>query len=143
MQGIYVLLTNLRDPEKYPPTEILRLYKRQNPVEDRIRTLKNTVKVRPLFVHTDERVRALVLVTVLALTLYSLLEWRARQAQETWTTRYLIQEFEGLALPQTHHSNKAVEPEWCNVMPHHQSILRRLSLKLPALPDYLYPSPFA
>lgn len=141
-EGIYVLLTNLRDPDKYPPAEILRLYKRRNPVEDRIRTLKNTVKVRPLFVHTDERVRALVLVTILALTFYSLIEWRARQAQEAWTTKQLLREFEGVILLQTHHVNRTVELEWCNLMPHHQSILSRLSLKIPNLPDYLYPSAF-
>jgi transposase len=139
-EGIYVLLTNLRDPEQYPPAEILRLYKRRNPVEDRFRTLKNTVKVRPLFVHTDERVRALVLVTILALTVYSLIEWRARQAEEVWTASQLIREFEGITLLQTHRPDKSVELEWCNLMPHHESILRRLLLRLPDLPDYLYPS---
>jgi len=141
-EGMYIPITNLKDSVKYPPAEIVHLYKRRNPVEDRFRTLKSTVKVRPLFVHTDERVRALVLVTVLALTLYSLIEWRARQAQEVWTTRFLAQEFEGIAVLQTHHADGRVELQWCNLTPRHRSILRRLGLTLTELPDYVYPSPF-
>ncbi len=141
-EGIYILITNLKDLDTYPPAEIVQLYKRRNPVEDRIRTLKSTVKVRPLFVHTDERVRALVLVTVLALTLYSLIEWRARQSQEAWTTRFLAQEFEGIAVLQTHYADGRIELEWCNLMPRHHSLLRRLGLKLTDLPDYVFPSPF-
>lgn len=141
-EGIYVLLTNRKDPERYPPAEIVRLYKRRNPVEDRIRTLKSTVKVRPLFVHTDERVRALVLVTVLALILYSLIEWRARQAQEAWTTRYLMQQFEGIVLLQTYHCDGGIDIEWVNVTPRHLRILSQLGLRLPDLPDYLFPSAF-
>lgn len=138
-EGIYVLLTNLKDPDQHPPAAIVELYKRRNPVEDRIRTLKSTVKVRPLFVHTDERIRALVLVTVLALTLYSLIEWRARQAQQAWTTRFLAPLFEGIAVLQTHHADGTIELEWCNLMPAHRSILDRLRLSLIPLPDYLHP----
>lgn len=141
-EGIYVLLTNLKDPDRYPPAEIVQLYKRRNPVEDRIRTLKSTVKIRPLFVHTDERVRALVLITVLALTLYSLIEWRARQALQAWTTRFLAQQFEGIVVLQTHHPDGTIDVEWVNLTSGHLKILSRLGLRLIDLPDYLHPSPF-
>lgn len=141
-EGIYVLLTNLKDPDRYPPAEIVQLYKRRNPVEDRIRTLKSTVKIRPLFVHTDERVRALVLITVLALTLYSLIEWRARQSLQAWTTRFLAQQFEGIVVLQTHHPDGTIDVEWVNLTSGHLKILSRLGLRLIDLPEYLHPSPF-
>ncbi|MDP2663388.1 MAG: hypothetical protein Q8R28_21955, partial [Dehalococcoidia bacterium] len=140
-EGLYVLLTNCKDLDQYPLAEIVHLYKRRNPVEDRIRTLKSTVKVRPLFVHTDGRIRALVLVTVLALTLYSLIEWRAQQAQQAWTTRFLARQFEGIAVLQSHYPDGTIELEWCNLMPAHQSILKRLGLTLIPLPDYVHPPP--
>lgn len=58
--GIYILLTNRKDTEQYPAADILLAYKERNRVEQRMRDLKSTVKIRPLFVHTDPRIQALV-----------------------------------------------------------------------------------
>jgi len=84
-EGLYILLTNCKDPEAYPPERLLQLYKKRNLIEGRMRDLKSNLRIRPLFVHTDERVQSLVLITLVALQLYSLIEWEARKAQKAWT----------------------------------------------------------
>jgi transposase len=136
-EGLYVLLTNRKDSEADPASRILELYKKRNPVENRFRDFKSHLRVRPLFVHTDDRVASLVLITVVALQLYSLIEWEARKAQEAWTTRFLKKKFASICILQTVHPNDDVEIEWCNVTPEHLRILETLGLRLIELPERL------
>ena len=56
--GIYALATNL--PGRITAGQVLRLYKDQQIVERRHRDLKQTLKVRPIFLHNDDRVYALL-----------------------------------------------------------------------------------
>lgn len=137
--GIYILLTNRRDTEQYPADDILLAYKERNRVEQRIRDLKSTVKIRPLFVHTDTRIQALVWVTVVSLQLYSLIEWEAKKAQYEWTARFLERAFNEVSVLQSLREDGTIEMEWCNIMPHHMRVLEILGLPLIELPDRLEP----
>jgi Domain of unknown function (DUF4277)/Transposase DDE domain len=74
--GIYALLTNL--PGRLSATKLLRLYKDQWQVERRHRDLKSTLKVRPIFLHNDDRITALVSVIGLALLIFGLIETQLR-----------------------------------------------------------------
>ncbi len=56
--GIYALATNL--PGRITAGKVLRLYKDQQIVERRHRDMKQTLKVRPIFLHNDDRVYALL-----------------------------------------------------------------------------------
>jgi transposase len=76
--GIYALATNL--PGKPTAGKILRLYKQQEIVERRHRDLKQTLKVRPIFLHNDDRVYALISIIGIALLIFGLLETQLRQA---------------------------------------------------------------
>ncbi|MGH2885064.1 MAG: IS1634 family transposase, partial [Solirubrobacteraceae bacterium] len=58
LDGIYALATNL--PGRLTAGHVLRLYKDQQIVERRHRDLKQTLKVRPIFLHNDDRVYALL-----------------------------------------------------------------------------------
>jgi hypothetical protein len=75
--GIYALLTNL--PGRLAATKVLRLYKDQWLVERRHRDLKSTLKVRPIFLHNDDRIAALVSVIGLALLVFGLIESELRR----------------------------------------------------------------
>jgi transposase len=70
--GVYALCTNL--PGRLSATQLLRLYKDQPLVEWRHRDAKQTLRVRPIFLHNDDRITALVSVVGLALVLFGLLE---------------------------------------------------------------------
>jgi len=76
--GIYALATNL--PGHLTAGKLLRLYKEQEVVERRHRDLKQTLKVRPIFLHNDDRIHALISIVGIALLIFGLIETGVRQA---------------------------------------------------------------
>jgi len=86
--GRYLLVTN--DPS-LTPARMLALYRDKDAVEKRFRVFKQDLKVRPLFVHSDERLRALLLVNLIALLAYSLLERQAQQHGLCLTARRILE----------------------------------------------------
>jgi transposase len=59
---------------------MLRLYKDQEVVERRHRDFKQTLKVRPIFLHNDDRVYALISTIGIALLIFGLIETEVRKA---------------------------------------------------------------
>jgi Domain of unknown function (DUF4277)/Transposase DDE domain len=77
--GIYALATNLPG-KRLSAGQVLRTYKDQQVVERRHRDLKQTLKVRPIFLHNDDRVYALISVIGIALLIFGLIEAELRNA---------------------------------------------------------------
>lgn len=75
--GLSALATNL--PGRFSAARVLRTYKQQWLVERRHRDLKQTLKVRPIFLHNDDRIEALVGVIGLALLVFGLIEAELRK----------------------------------------------------------------
>jgi hypothetical protein len=82
LDGLYALATNLPDPPERPLTaaDVLEVYKDQWIVEQRHRDLKQTLHVRPVFLHNDDRIHALIAVIGIALLVYGLIEADLRAA---------------------------------------------------------------
>ncbi|HEY1439471.1 MAG TPA: DUF4277 domain-containing protein [Mycobacterium sp.] len=82
LDGLYALATNLPDPADRPLTalDVLEVYKDQWIVEQRHRDLKQTLHVRPVFLHNDDRIQALIAVIGIALLIYGLIEADLRAA---------------------------------------------------------------
>lgn len=80
--GLYAVATNLPDPPDRPLTarDVLTIYKDQWIVEQRHRDLKQTLHVRPVFLHNDDRIQALVAVVGIALLVFGLIEADLRRA---------------------------------------------------------------
>jgi len=76
--GIYALATNL--PGRITAGGVLRLYKDQQIVERRHRDMKQTLKVRPIFLHNDDRVYALISIVGISLLIFGLIEAQTRAA---------------------------------------------------------------
>jgi transposase len=76
--GKYVLATSL-DKKTHDAEATLEAYKSRHRVEDQIRTTKSTLKIRPVFLQTDERIKALVLVMIIALIVYALIEYVVKE----------------------------------------------------------------
>jgi transposase len=70
--GVYALATNL--PGRLSATQVLRIYKDQPLVELRHRDAKQTLRVRPIFLHNDDRITALVSIVGLALVIFGLIQ---------------------------------------------------------------------
>jgi transposase len=71
LDGRYVLATN---GAHLSANEALTLFKGQDKVEKRFRTVKGPLLVHPLFVHTDRRIEGLVFITLVALLIRAILE---------------------------------------------------------------------
>jgi hypothetical protein len=76
--GIYPLATN--QPGRLTALTVLRQYKDQQIVERRHRDAKHTLKVRPIFLHNDDRIRALISTVGLAPLIFGLIETQTRNA---------------------------------------------------------------
>jgi len=108
LDGIYALATNLCG--RITAGQILRLYKDQQIIERRHRDLKQTLKVRPIFLHNDDRVHALLIFGLIEAQTRAALgenqqlpgllpEGRAARP----TGRNILSAFQGLGLTYTHH----------------------------------------
>jgi transposase len=82
LDGLYALATNLPDPSQRTLTalDVREVYKDQWIVEQRHRDLKQTLHVRPIFLHNDDRIHALIAVIGIALLVYGLIEADLRAA---------------------------------------------------------------
>jgi transposase len=60
--------------------DVLEIYKDQWIVEQRHRDLKQTLRVRPVFLHNDDRIEALIAVIGIALLIFGLIEAELRAA---------------------------------------------------------------
>jgi hypothetical protein len=116
LDGIYALATNM--PGRITAGQVLRLYKDQQIVERRHRDIKQTLKVRPIFLHNDDRVHALISIIGISLLIFGLIEARTRAAlgedqqlpgllpegrAAKPTGRNILAAFQGLGLTYTHH----------------------------------------
>jgi hypothetical protein len=82
LDGLYAIATNLPDPpgRELTTLDVLDIYKDQWIVEQRHRDLKQTLHVRPVFLHNDDRIHALIAVVGIALLVYGLIEADLRTA---------------------------------------------------------------
>lgn len=84
LDGRYCLVTNDRT---LPTDELFAAYKRQHLIESRFTDLKGPIAVRPVFLHSNRRIAALLAVISLALLLYGLIERQVRRALKTLTAQ--------------------------------------------------------
>ena len=82
LDGLYALATNLADPHgrRLDALDVLKIYKDQWIDEQRHRDLKQTLRVRPVFLHNDVRIEALIAVIGIALLIFGLIEAELRAA---------------------------------------------------------------
>lgn len=137
--GIYALATNL--PGRLSASRVLRLYKDQFVVERRHRDAKQTLRVRPLFLHNDDRIAALISIVGLALLVFGIIEAAVRRALGNGkplsgllpegraalpTGRSILAAFQGLGLTYTHQG-----PRLDSLTDIQRELLRLLEVPIP------------
>lgn len=80
--GKYIILTSEAQLNSH---QILSHYKNRDKVEKRVEVLKSTVKVRPIYLHNDDRILGLLFSNMIGLLVYGLTEMQARRAGKTIT----------------------------------------------------------
>jgi transposase len=97
--GRYLLVTN--DP-RLTPQRMIELYRAKDGVEKCFCVSKQVLKVRPIYVHSDARIEAVLLLNMLALLVYRVLERELHRKGLSLTTRRLIEHLESLTVIETH-----------------------------------------
>jgi hypothetical protein len=144
LDGLYALATNLPGPGGGTPLtalDVLKIYKDQWVVEQRHRDLKQTIRVRPVFLHNDDRIEALIAIIGIALLIFGLIEAELRAALGPGvplpgilpegraaipTTRAALAAFDGLHLTYT-----PAGPVLDHLTPIQRTILAHLNIPLP------------
>jgi transposase len=93
LDGKYLLGTNA---SHLSASEALIWFKAQDGVEKRNGDLKGPLRVRPLYLQSDQRIESLVFINLLALLLRALLETRCRRAGLDYTADRVLRAFEPL-----------------------------------------------
>lgn len=122
--GRYLLVTNDR---ALNPARMLELYRAKDGQEKGFEVAKQDLRVRPLYVHSDERIEALLLLNLLALLVYSVLERQVRHQGLPLTTRRLIAQLESLTVIETHCGDGSVLCRLTPVNAEQAELLRVLS----------------
>ena len=108
LDGRYALVTN----SDLSADEMLVAFKQQAHVEHRFRILKDDLHIRPIHLRQDQRIHALILLTMIALVIYSILEWQIRQKKpgrtRPWTGRAILEAFENVMVGVTHFADGSV-----------------------------------
>jgi transposase len=90
LDGKYVLVTNA---PHLSATEALAYFKAEDGVEKAVAGVKGPLQVRPVFLHTDERIEVLVFLNLVALLVRALLVLRLRRAGLTYSVDRVLFEF--------------------------------------------------
>jgi len=142
LDGLYALATNIAGP--LTALDVLNIYKDQWIVEQRHRDLKrpSPLKVRPVFLHNDDRIAALISVVGIALLIFGLIEADLRRRLPTGqpqlpgllpegraakpTSRNILAAFDGLGFTYT-----TSGPVLDGLTPTQRQILALLDIPLP------------
>lgn len=142
LDGLHALATNMPGP--LTATDVLDTYKDQWIVEQRHRDLKGAapLRVRPVFLHNDDRIQALIGVVGIALLIFGLIEADLRHRLPTGqerlpgllpegraakpTGRNILAAFDGLGLTYT-----TTGPVLDRLTPTQRQILGQLDIPLP------------
>lgn len=122
--GRYLLVTN---DWQMTAQRMLTLYRSKDALEKRFEIAKQDLHIRPLYVHSDERIRAMLLVNMLALLAYSLLERQTHQAGLSMTTRRIVEHLEGLTVIETHCRDGSVLRRLTPLTPEQNALLAVLA----------------
>lgn len=131
--GRYIIVADVEDLSS---DEVFALFKRQNVIEQRFRAFKSDLSVQPVWLHNEPRIRALLLIFILALLVYTLIELCSERAglstphYHKMTARELILAFPMLALVEVR--IRGAPTEWQLPMtPEQLRLLQRLRLPSP------------
>jgi transposase len=137
LDGRYALATNARH---LAADAALALFKGQDGVEKRFRTVKGPLQVHPLFVRTDRRIEGLVFVTMLAVLVRAILERTCRQQGMAVTAERLFDAFATLQAVEVTWADGSRQRRVAELTPTQAQVLRTLDWPAPAATLALAPA---
>ncbi|MEA4883725.1 MAG: hypothetical protein VB144_08740 [Clostridia bacterium] len=127
LNGKYMVVSNQMDPA-VSAADIFRTSRKPSRIETRMRRLKSQLKVRPVLLESDMRIKELAFVTNLDLAVYCLLERMLKEASMDESARELFLDFDQIALTKAKLPNGAEVSHVENALPFHYRILDKFGL---------------
>jgi len=124
LDGLYPLATNA---SHLTANEALALFKGQDGVEKRFRTVKGPLMVHPLFVRSDQRIEGLVFITLLALLVRAIVEREGRRHGLTLTANRLWRGFASLQAVDIVWRDSQQQRRAADMTPFQQEVLQTLA----------------
>jgi uncharacterized membrane protein len=123
LDGKFLLVTNDRT---FSGAEMVARYGQKDKVEKSFRTLKGPIRMRPIFLHKDERIEALMWVNMLALLVYSVLEIKCRRQGLRVTGEKVLKGFAYLAAIYTRFVDGSVQLRVADLNTFQQDVVKAL-----------------
>ena len=99
LDGRYLLVTNQKD---LPYQEMFQRYREKDGVEKAFRISKQELRVAPLYLHKDQRIRAMIFLNMIALLARQLLAHQLRQQGVTASLQHILRTLEETTLIESH-----------------------------------------
>lgn len=128
LDGRYLLATNASHLDAH---QALTVYKGQDGIEKRFRTVKGPLLVHPLFVHSDKRIEGMVFISLLALLVRTLLEQRCQQRDITESVDRLLRKFASLQAIDIRWQDGSCQRQATQLSDFQTQVLRRLGWRMP------------
>jgi len=74
--------------------EMLCHFKRQDKIEKHVHVIKGPIRIRPMFLHNQERIESLVFICMVALLVYCILEMLSKRAKIAITGENILKQFQ-------------------------------------------------
>lgn len=141
LDGKFILVTNDR---RISGAEMMARYAEKDKVEKAFRTVKGPIRLRPVFLHKEERIAGLVFVNVLALLVYSVVEMQCRRGGVMVTGEEVLKRFAYLTVIYTTFVDGSVQVRIERLNRHQREVVRAvgavqwppgLGSSPPALPE--------
>lgn len=129
LDGKYLLGTNA---PHLSATKTLTLFKAQDGVEKSNRTLKGPLLIRPIYLHSDQRIESLVFIVLLALLVRVLLQVRCQRNGLFVSTDRLLAEFAPLTATQLTFVDGSHLCQLGNLSPFQRQVLATLHFPSPS-----------
>jgi transposase len=123
LDGKFILVTN---HPNLSSVDMMARYGEKDKVEKGFRTLKGPIRLRPIFLHKEERIAGLVFVNMLALMVYSIVETKCHRAGLIITTEAVLKRFAYLAIIYTTFIDGSVQIRIEPLNPRQQQIVLAL-----------------
>lgn len=132
LDGKYALATNA---PHLSATEALAYFKAEDGVEKAVAEVKGPLQVRPLFLHTDQRLEVLVFLNLVALLVRAILALRLQRAGLSYSVDRVLGEFAPLTAVYQPFADGSQVAQLGLLSAGQQEVLT--ALRLPALSQYL------
>jgi transposase len=129
LDGKFVIATSRKE---LTAEEMLKIYKKRDISEKTFSTLKGTLYIRPVFLHKEERIESLVLLSIIALLVYSILKMQLIEKEVKMSADKALYAFRNYGVMYIHFIDDSVYKSAEDLNEMQKFILDKLGFPYPA-----------